>query len=273
MERGETFPHPRLRASIIEFPLPRLRGRATWGSTARILLLALVLSSCYIPIRPGKAPATINPDTVRDRHIAGAPPPGSIILFDGNGLSEWTDRKGGPARWRATPTYMEIVPRTGSIRTRRRFGDVQLHLEWATPSPPRGSGQSRGNSGVYLMGRYEVQILDSYRNRTYAKGQAAAIYGQTPPRVNASRPPGQWQTYDILFHAPRFTPQGVVPARLTLYHNGVLVHDNVVLRGRTGRLFPRYSVHPDRLPLVLQDHGSRLRFRNIWIHPLSPENE
>jgi hypothetical protein len=167
--------------------------------------------------------------------------------------------------------YLEVVGGAGSIATRRAFGDVQLHVEWATPSPPRGEGQERGNSGVFLMGRYEIQVLDSYRNDTYADGQAAALYGQAPPLVNASRPPGEWQTYDVVFRRPRFGPDGALlqPARVTVFHNGVLVHDNVGFTGRTahGRK-ATYEPHEDRLPLVLQDHGDPVRFRNIWVREL-----
>jgi hypothetical protein len=166
---------------------------------------------------------------------------------------------------------MEVVPGTGSIETARGFGDAQLHIEWRTPTPAKGEGQERGNSGVFLMGRYEVQVLDSYQNVTYPDGQAAAIYGQFPPLVNASRPPGEWQTYDIVFHAPRFDASGKLlsPARMTVLHNNVLVQDNVTLVGPTAnRQQPPYSAHPDKLPISLQDHGNPMRFRNIWIREL-----
>ena len=144
-------------------------------------------------------------------------------------------------------------------------------MEWAAPVPARGSGQNRGNSGVFLMGRYEVQVLDSYQNVTYPDGQAGAIYGQYPPLVNASRPPGEWQTYDIFFRAPRFDARGLVatPARMTVIHNGILVQDNVVLLGPTSnQKRDPYEAHPDRLPIQLQDHGDPVRFRNIWIRDL-----
>lgn len=196
-----------------------------------------------------------------------APPPSdAIVLFDGKDLSEWT---GGP--WQVKHGYVEVVARTGALASRRTFGDVQLHIEWAAPSPPSGDGQERGNSGVFLMGLYEIQVLDSYQNVTYADGQAAALYGQVPPLVNASRPPGQWQTYDIVFHRPTFAPDGAVlsPARVTMLHNGVLVHDNDAFTGGTVHArIARYSVHADRLPLVLQDHANPVRYRNIWIREL-----
>jgi hypothetical protein len=167
--------------------------------------------------------------------------------------------------------YFEVVPGTGSIGTVDPFGDVQLHIEWMTPNPPRGSGQDRGNSGVFLMGRYEVQVLDSYRNDTHADGQAAALYGEFPPLVNASRPPGQWQTYDIIFRRPHFDGQGRVVrrARVTVLHNGVLVHDAIELTGPTSDMVRRpYAAHADSLPITLQDHGHPVRFRNVWLRRL-----
>jgi hypothetical protein len=162
----------------------------------------------------------------------------------------------------------------GTIATAEAFGDVQLHVEWAAPSPPSGDGQNRGNSGVFLMGRYEVQVLDSYRNTTYPDGQAAALYGQYPPLVNASRPPGEWQTYDIVFRRPRFDANGKLlsKARVTVFHNGVLVQDAVELTGPTAHhARPAYSAHPDRLPILLQDHGDPVRYRNIWLRNLERE--
>jgi hypothetical protein len=196
-----------------------------------------------------------------------APPPSdAIVLFDGKDLSEWT---GG--NWQVKDGYVVVVARAGALVTRRAFGDVQLHVEWAAPDPPSGDGQERGNSGVFLMSLYEIQVLDSYQHVTYADGQAAAIYGQVPPLVNASRPPGAWQTYDIVFHRPRFAADGSLtqPARVTVLHNGVLVHDDVALAGRTAHGRPaRYAPHADRLPLMLQDHGEPVRYRNIWVREL-----
>ena len=166
---------------------------------------------------------------------------------------------------------MEVTPGAGGIHTTDTFGDVQLHVEWATPSPARGTDQDRGNSGVFLMGKYEVQVLDSYENVTYADGQAGAVYGQYPPLVNVSRPPGEWQSYDIIFHRPHFAANGtlVSPGRFTVLQNGVLVQDNVALLGPTSymRRDP-YVAHPDRLPIGLQDHGHPVRFRNIWARDL-----
>jgi hypothetical protein len=199
------------------------------------------------------------------------PPSDAVALFDGTSLSEWLSQDGTAAKWRVEDGYMEVARGTGSIMTKRSFGDVQLHIEWATPSPPVGAGQERGNSGVFLMGLYEIQVLDSYRNDTYADGQAAALYGQTPPLVNASRPPGQWQTYDIVFRRPRFAADGSVrePARATVFHNGVLVQDNTAIMGRTAHGRPAsYQPHADTLPLMLQDHGDPVRFRGIWVREL-----
>jgi hypothetical protein len=170
---------------------------------------------------------------------------------------------------------MEVVPRTGDIITREKFGDCQLHVEWAAPNPPRGEDQDRGNSGVYLMGLYEVQVLDSYNAKTYPDGQAAAIYGQFPPLVNASRKPGDWQIYDIIFTAPRFKDNALMtPAFVTVIHNGVVVHNHKALIGATvHRALARYTPHPEKAPLQLQDHSHPVRYRNIWIRPLTGYDE
>lgn len=218
------------------------------------------------PERP--RPPVVNPGPA-PHHPAPAPSD-AIVLFDGRDLAEW--RSGdGRARWEVRDGAMVVVPRTGGLRTARSFGDVQLHIEWMAPAPPTGAGQNRGNSGVFFLDRYEVQVLDSYQNDTYPDGQAAALYGQYPPMVNAMRPPGEWQTYDIIFRGPRFGASGELlsPARVTVLHNGVLVQDNVVLTGPTGHYSrPPYEAHPERLPISLQDHGDRVRFRNIWVREL-----
>jgi hypothetical protein len=211
---------------------------------------------------------------VVDPGPAGPPavaPSDAVVLFNGSDLAQWEDAKGEPAKWKVEGGYMEVVAKTGSIRTKKGFGDCQLHIEWATPVVVSGEGQERGNSGVFLMDTYEIQVLDSYENRTYADGQAAAIYGQYPPLANACRKPGEWQAYDIVFHRPRFAADGalVQPARLAVFHNGVLVHDNDVLTGPTAhKARPPYKAHADRLPLSLQDHGNPTRFRNIWLREL-----
>jgi hypothetical protein len=200
------------------------------------------------------------------------PPEGAVVLFDGTSLSGWR-KKGSdaPAGWKVENGYMEVVPGAGDIASVFEFGDARLHVEFLTPTPPRGSGQDRGNSGVFLMGMYEVQVLDSYQNTTYPDGQNAALYGDVPPAVNASLPPGQWQSYDISFRAARFDEKGKLlsPTLMTVYHNGVKVHDNVALRGPTAnqRRAP-YVAHPARLPLSLQDHEHPVRYRNIWVKEL-----
>jgi hypothetical protein len=211
---------------------------------------------------------------VVDPGTAGPPAPvpsDAIVLFNGKDLSGWTTAKGAPAKWLVKDGYMEAVKGAGSIQTERGFGDCQLHIEWASPAPAVGSGQDRGNSGVFLMNTYEVQVLDSYQSKTYADGMAAALYGQFPPLVSAVRKPGEWQTYDIVFRAPRFGPNGSVvsPARMTVIHNGVLVHDAQELTGPTAhKARPPYKAHADRLPIGLQDHSHPVRFRNIWLREL-----
>jgi hypothetical protein len=195
-----------------------------------------------------------------------------VVLFDGKDLSQWRSSDGSPARWKVKAGSMEVAPGTGAIATAQGFGDVQLHIEWATPTPGKGSDQDRGNSGVFLMGIYEVQVLDSYGNTTYPDGQAGAIYGQFPPLVNASRAPGEWQSYDIVFRRPRFRADGTLEraATLTVFHNGVLVQDHRTLTGPTAhQRRPGFSAHPERLPISLQDHGFGVRFRNIWVRELS----
>ena len=195
---------------------------------------------------------------------------GAVVLVDGTSLDKWSSGDGEPATWRIVGTALEVVPNTGTLTTRDGFGDVHLHIEWMTPNPPEGKDQDRGNSGVFFGGgRYEVQILDSYNNVTYADGQAAAIYGQYPPTKNASLPPGEWQTYDIVYHRPRFDAAGklVSPCRMTVTHNGVDVQVDVKLVGPTANgSRPPYEAHADRLPISLQDHGHKVRFRNIWLH-------
>jgi hypothetical protein len=218
-------------------------------------------------IRCPKAPVVAPVD-----NIATIPAPkDAVILFDGANLDAWQSLDGGSARWKVTGGFMEVAPGTGAIETKSKFGDVQLHVEWASPNPPVGTGQDRGNSGIFLMGEYELQVLDSYHADTYADGQAGAIYGQYPPLANASRPPGEWQTYDIAFRRPRFDQDGKLlePARITLIHNGILIQNNEDLLGRTSWLqsLP-YEAHPDRGPIQLQDHGHPVRFRNMWIRDL-----
>jgi hypothetical protein len=220
-------------------------------------------------------PKVIDPASPSTQAEAGRPPSDAVVLFDGKDLSKWQAREGGgPAKWKVENGYMETFKGAGYIATRESFGDCQLHVEFRTPVPATGESQARGNSGVFLMSLYEIQVLDSYENKTYADGAASAVYGQYPPQVNASRRPGEWQTYDIVFHAPRFDGAGKVtrPARATVLHNGVLVQDNVELVGPTAnKVRLPYKAHPDKLPLALQDHGNPVRFRNIWIREIAAE--
>lgn len=197
-------------------------------------------------------------------------PSDAIALFDGTDLSEWQHADGSPAKWKVEDGAMTVVSGTGSIQTRRSFGDVQLHIEWRTPAKVEGEGQHRGNSGVFLQSRYEVQVLDSYENPTYVNGQAASIYKQHIPLVNASRKPGEWQTYDIIYRAPRFSDDGelISPATMTVLHNGVLVQLNAEVKGVTVNTGSPYYEKHGKLPLMLQDHESPVSFRNIWIREL-----
>ncbi len=210
------------------------------------------------------------PRVVRPGSDAVNPPSDAIVLFDGSDLAQWTGRN-GPAAWNVENGYMEVNG-TGDISTRAHFGDCQLHLEWATPEMVSGDSQGRGNSGVFLLDRYEIQVLDSFDNRTYADGSAAAIYGQYPPLVNASRGPGVWQSYDIVFEAPSWESGRLVKgAYLTVIHNGVVVHHRQRALGPTGhRDLANYDTpHDVTGPLQLQDHGNPVRFRNIWVRRLA----
>ena len=198
-------------------------------------------------------------------------PSDAIILFKkSSDIENWSNKKGEPAGWKHFCRRM-TTSQTGDIITLQEFGDCQLHVEWRTPRKVVGDGQGRGNSGVYFQSLYEVQVLDSYENETYYNGQAGSIYKQSSPLVNASRKPGKWQVYDIVFHAPRFNEDGSVksPATLTVFHNGVLIQDHFVLKGPSvyGG-YPKYSAHPEKRPLLLQDHGNPVKYRNIWIREL-----
>ncbi|MEX0986039.1 MAG: DUF1080 domain-containing protein [Bacteroidales bacterium] len=200
------------------------------------------------------------------------PPSDAIILLgESNDLSMWRSEKGGNVTWDIRGGILTVKKGAGGIETRNYFGDCQLHIEWRTPEEIKGEGQGRGNSGVFLMGRYEVQVLDSYNNRTYSNGQAASIYKQHIPLVNACLPPGEWQTYDIIWKAPKFNEDGSLkkPAFITVIHNGVLVQNHVEIKGTTDFIgIQSYSTHQERLPIFLQDHGNPVSFRNIWIREL-----
>ena len=243
-----------------------------------ILLAVLPLVSAAVPVfsqtaqEPGPfLPPRNEPPIVTPGRIAGEPPSDALVLFDGKDLSHWRTKEGNEVKWQVRDGYLEVVPNTGDIVTREEFGDCQLHIEWATPSVVKGEGQGRGNSGVFLMQRYEVQVLDSYQNKTYYHGQAGAIYKQYEPLVNASLQPGKWQSYDIIFKAPKFDDQGRVTdrARITVLHNGVLIQNNVEIYGSTEHQKPAlYIAHSAKAPLQLQNHGDLVRYRNIWIRQL-----
>lgn len=197
----------------------------------------------------------------------GGAPSDAVVLFNGEDLSAWE----GAENWRIEDRAM--VSGKGDARTKASFGDCQLHIEWSAPTPAKGTGQGRGNSGVFLMNTYELQVLDSFENKTYFDGQAGAIYKQTPPEVNATRPPGTWNVYDIIWTAPRFGEDGSLksPAYVTALHNGVLILNHFALKGDTPfHRPPQYKPHADRLPIRLQDHGDPMRFRNIWVRDTKP---
>lgn len=199
-------------------------------------------------------------------------PSDAIVLFDGTSLDQWvsSNDSSSPAGWTVSAGAFTVVKGKGGIQTKQEFTDYQLHLEWRSPTEIVGESQGRGNSGVFMQGRYEVQVLDSYDNRTYSNGQAASIYKQRIPLVNATKAPGEWQTYDIIWTAPRFNADGILvsKARVTVIHNGVLVQNNVELDGTTEYIgIPKYKAHGPG-PIALQDHGNPVSFRNIWIRPL-----
>ncbi len=199
-----------------------------------------------------------------------AAPSDAVVLFDGTDLQGFESVRGGPATWRVEDHAFTVVPGTGDIRTKQSFCDVQLHLEWRSPPvDDRLVSQGRGNSGVFLQERYEIQVLDSYQNRSYANGQAASVYKQYIPLVNVMRPPGEWQSYDIIFQSPRFADDELMsPATFTVLHNGVVVQNHVEVRGPTRWIgAPVYEAH-GCAPLKLQDHGNPVSFRNIWIREL-----
>jgi hypothetical protein len=241
--------------------------RASLGIALLALCAAALGAQEPQPFPPPKnAPPIVTPGRTNSD-----PPSDAIVLFDGKDLSHWRSADGSPAKWIVRDGYVEVAPGTGEIATADKFGDVQLHIEWATPAVVKGEGQERGNSGVFLMGHYEIQVLDSYQNETYYHGQAGSVYKQYAPLVNASRKPGEWQAYDIIFHAPRFDQQGKVidRARVTVLHNGVLIQNNVEIYGNTYHDRPAlYTAHAAEEPLRLQDHGNPVRYRNIWIRRL-----
>jgi hypothetical protein len=246
-------------------------ARRVFACTA-LLLTTVAYAQERVPGQvpnPTKEPAVVTPGAA-----PGAPPSDAIVLFDGKDLSQWVSQSaaGGPAPWVVADGVATVKPGSGGIQTKQAFGSCQLHIEFATPSVVEGSSQGRGNSGVFLMNNYELQILDSYQNPTYFHGQAGAIYKQHAPLVNASRKPGEWQAYDVVFHAPKFDADGklIQRATFTVFHNGVLIQDHVIVMGVTSHdKPPYYEAHAAKMPLSLQDHHNPMRFRNIWIRELA----
>jgi hypothetical protein len=221
-----------------------------------------------------------HPPVVTPSDKPGGPPSDAIVLFDGKDLSHWQNRAStithagdsGAPQWKLAEGYIEVVPHTGDLETKEKFGDIQLHVEWSSPNPPAGTSQGRGNSGILLMGRYEVQVLDPWNNPTYADGQAAAIYGQWPPLANAGRKPGEWNVYDIVFEAPRLDGDKVLkPAIVTVFFNGVLAQNHKESMGpMVYRQVAHYAAQPAEDALVLQNHNNPVRYRNIWARRVKP---
>lgn len=236
-----------------------------------IALGVVVVSQTMQELVPFPAPKK-EPTVVTPGKTSSDPPSDAIVLFDGKEVSKWRSvNDGSEAKWTITDGALQVMPKTGDIATKQEFGDCQLHIEWATPAEVKGEGQGRGNSGIFFMERYEVQVLDSYNNKTYYHGQAGAVYKQYAPLVNACRKPGEWQTYDIIFKAPKFDEQGKVTerARVTVLQNGVLIQNNVEIHGNTAHDKPAlYFAHGPKASLKLQDHGDLVRYRNIWIREL-----
>ncbi len=224
------------------------------------------------PNRPN--PRIITPGECSTEDRGGTAPSDAIILFDGKDTSHWQSTEKGQTvapKWKVEAGYMVAEQKAGSIFTKESFGDIQLHIEWSAPTPAKGNGQGRGNSGVIIMRNYEIQVLDSYDNVTYADGQAGAIYGQYPPLVNACRKPGQWQSYDIIFEAPKFDADKrlVKPAYITVIHNGVLLHNHQEIMGAMAyRKLATYSYHEPEMPLEIQFHGNPVCYRNIWVRKI-----
>lgn len=244
----------------------------------RMLFAGIAMAGCIVTMaqeRTGDPKLTEVwspvPEVVKPGSTAADAPSDAIVLFDGKDASKWRSKTGGNIAWKIADGAMTVEGGKGEIYSKDSFGDCQLHIEWRTPSVVKGESQGRGNSGIFLMGKYELQVLDSYNNKTYSNGQAGSIYKQHMPLVNASRGPGEWQTYDVIFTAPRLQENGMVktPARITVIHNGVLVQNNTVLWGSTQYIgIAAYEKHGDKEPLMLQDHGNPVSYRNIWIRNL-----
>ncbi|MGE3107640.1 MAG: DUF1080 domain-containing protein [Phycisphaerales bacterium] len=259
----------------------RPAGPARRAARRRFMAAAAFAAIGVVSLADGDAPRADEPEPrvvapgAADQGQPPIPPPSdATVLFDGTSLDTFRSADGGAARWTIEGKHggaMTITPGAGGIFSTHQFGDAQVHIEFATPAEVLGEGQSRGNSGVYLQGRYEVQVLDSFKNSTYPNGQCGAIYAQHAPLVNACRGPGLWQSYDIIFRAPRFDAAGtrIQPAQITVLHNGVLIHDHADVQGETTAAPIKEG--PGDGPLYLQDHGCQVRYRNIWIRPLADQ--
>lgn len=256
-----------------------------------LLFIIMISTSCSKNVSDPISKANINPTIQNSNEITNpkdtevwepeprvvtpsdednTPPSDAIILFDGANANAWQHDDGSSVNWKIEKDIITVEPGTGQITTKESFGDCQLHLEWRSPIEKDRKGQDKGNSGVFLQGKYEVQVLNSYQNRTYSNGQAASVYKQHPPLVNAMRSPGEWNVYDIIFHAPKFDKNGnkIKSGTLTVLHNGILVQDNVVIQGTTEYIGkPKNIPHGDG-PIFLQDHSNKVSYRNIWLRKL-----
>lgn len=264
---------------VFGMPFPVVKKFAVIAAAAALgaVLLAQQKNPGYTdtPILPGQKwhvhdPERPHPQVVTPGNTPGGAPSDAVVLFDGKDLSHWTQHGRSDVKWTVHDGYFEVAPGTGDLISRDQFGDAQIHVEWSEPPDISGTDQDRGNSGVYLMGRYEIQVLDSSGTVTYADGQAGALYGEFPPLVNPIRKPGEWNIYDIVVDAPKFDGGKLLkPMFVTLLFNGVLAHDHRELTGTTEhRAVGTYKPHGDG-PLLLQDHGARVRYRNIWVRRLT----
>jgi Domain of Unknown Function (DUF1080) len=254
------------------------------GAASTFRLLAAGLGYQDTPIIPGTQwhvhdgerpqPKIVTPGEPSTQEKPGVPPSDAVVLFDGRDFSHWRKEDGSAPTWKVENGYVEVTKGAGDVFTKEEFGpDVQLHVEFATPVPANGTSQGRGNSGIFLYGLYEIQVLDNYDNQTYPDGQATAIYGQTPPLVNACRKPGEWQTYDIVFEGPRFNADGTVARKAvtTVLHNGVLTQNHTVVNGPTiHKQVGVYAKHSEKGAIKLQEHGNPTRYRSLWIRELKP---
>jgi len=271
------------RATLVWFAAIAAIAAASFAQTPATSQKPGDLGFTDTPMLPGLPwhvhdPARPHPKVVTPGAVPGAPPSDAIVLFDGKDLSKWCQAGKGTdqgklvdPKWPVRNGYFEVGPETGELRTRESFGDIQIHVEWSEPPDIAGTSQGRGNSGVFPMSLYEIQVLDAYNNPTYADGQAGALYGQWPPLVNAARKPGDWQVYDIVFEAPKFDGDKLVkPAYQTVIWNGVVVHIHKELMGpMVYRNVAKYRPHPAELPLSLQDHHNPVRYRNIWVRRMA----